>query len=308
VPASEPTEPTESAESTEEPALGPPGLPEGSPIVLPGRGRSFYRRVTGPPGSPTLLLLHGWTANSALNWFPSYATLARHFDVVAIDHRGHGRGIRSRRRFRLEDCADDAVALMDELGVDRFVPVGYSMGGPIAQLVWRRHPDRMSGLVLCSTSRYFVGSRPGDRAAAPMLGLASLIARATPGRWQRSLGQRLLAARYDQTDLGIWARQQVARNNPRMMVEAGQAIASFSSRPWIGGVDVPTAVLVSEYDSVVPPRRQHDLADAIPGAVAYSVYGDHAVCAADPDAFVPVLDEACREVIARGQARDQRAG
>ena len=94
------------------------------------------------------------------------------------------------------------MALADALGIDRFVPVGYSMGGPIAQLIWRRHPDRVSGLVLCATSRYFVGGRPGERAAAPMLGLASLVARATPAALHRSLGERLLAARYDETELG----------------------------------------------------------------------------------------------------------
>ncbi len=125
--------------ATDVAVVEPPGLPAGHPLELVGRGRTFYRRPAGPPGAPTLLLLHGWTANSALNWYPSYETLSRRFDVVAIDHRGHGRGIRSRRRFRLEDCADDAVALADALGIDRFVPVGYSMGGPVAQLIWRRH-------------------------------------------------------------------------------------------------------------------------------------------------------------------------
>jgi 3-oxoadipate enol-lactonase len=256
------------------------------------------------------MLLHGWTASSALNWYATFPTLARQFDVVAIDHRGHGRGIRTRRRFRLEDCADDVVALADHLGIDQFVAVGYSMGGPVAQLTWRRHRDRVSGLVLCSTARNFTGQRPGERAALPMLGLASLVARATPLRWQRSLGQRLLAGRYDQTELGRWALSEVERNNPRMIVEAGQAIAGFSSREWIGQVDVPTAVLVTEFDSVVPPRRQHALAAAIDGSVTYPVRGDHGVCALDPDQFVPVLDQACREVIERAQAhprdRDRR--
>ncbi len=298
------------SEPTSEPAeiVAPPGLPPGQRLRLEGRGHTYYRRLEGPPGAPTVLLLHGWTANSALNWFPSYRDLARHFDVVAIDHRGHGRGIRSRRRFRLEDCADDAVALADALGIDRFVPVGYSMGGPVAQLIWRRHPERVQGLVLCSTARNFVGQRPGERAAAPMLGLASLVARATPVRWQRSLGHRLLAGRYDQTDLGRWALSEVQLNNPRMIVEAGQAIATFSSRDWIGGVDVPTAVLVTEFDSVVPPRRQHALAAAIPGAVTHPVRGDHGVCAMDPDAFVPVLVQACAEVIEKAQVRERRAG
>lgn len=294
--------------ATDVAVVEPPGLPAGHPLELVGRGRTFYRRPAGPPGAPTLLLLHGWTANSALNWYPSYETLSRRFDVVAIDHRGHGHGIRSRRRFRLEDCADDAVALADALGIDRFVPVGYSMGGPVAQLIWRRHRQRVEGLVLCSTARNFVGQRPGERAAAPMLGLASLVARATPTRWQRSLGLRLATGRYDQSDLGRWALREVQRNDPRMIVEAGQALATFSSRQWIDGVDVPTAVLVSEFDSVVPPRRQHALAAAIEGAVVHPVRGDHGVCALDPDAFVPVLDQACAQVIEQAQARPRRAG
>ncbi|HEY5695927.1 MAG TPA: alpha/beta fold hydrolase, partial [Acidimicrobiales bacterium] len=86
-----------------------------------------------------------------MNWFPAYDALAEHCRVVALDHRGHGQGIRTARRFRLADCADDAVALADVLGIDRFIPVGYSMGGLIAQLTWHRHPDRVGGLVLGAT-------------------------------------------------------------------------------------------------------------------------------------------------------------
>ena len=93
-----------------------------------------------------------------------------------------------------------------------------------------------------------------------------------------------------------------------MIVEAGQALATFSSRDWISGVDVPTAVLVTEFDSVVPPRRQHALAAAIEGAVVHPVRGDHGVCALDPEAFVPVLDQACAQVIEQSQARPRRAG
>jgi pimeloyl-ACP methyl ester carboxylesterase len=296
------------AQAATSPAAPPPGLPEAQPVELPGRGRSSYRRAPGPKGAPTLLLLHGWTANSALNWFPSYPVLSQRFDVVAIDHRGHGGGIRTRRRFRLEDCADDAVALADVLGLNRFVAVGYSMGGPIAQLMWRRHRARVSGLVLCATSRYFLGSRPGERAAAPVLGVASLLARAAPARLHQRVGERIAAARADQSALGNWARGEIMRNDPRLVIEAGQALARFSSRDWIGGVDVPTAVVATELDSVVPPRRQHALAAAITGAVLYPVAGDHGVCAMDPDAFVPVLERACVDVTSREPARGRRVG
>ena len=81
------------------------------------------------------MLLHGWTATADLNWFMCYEQLGEHFRVIALDHRGHGRGIRTKRQFKLSDCADDAAALADQLGIEKFIPVGYSMGGTVAQLV-----------------------------------------------------------------------------------------------------------------------------------------------------------------------------
>jgi 3-oxoadipate enol-lactonase len=48
--------------------------------------------MEGPVGAPTLILLHGWTATADLNFFMCYRALSEHFRVIAIDHRGHGRG------------------------------------------------------------------------------------------------------------------------------------------------------------------------------------------------------------------------
>src|SRR5690606_5350054 len=128
--------------------------------MLAERGPLFVRDIAGPPGAPTVVLLHGWTASADLNWFTCYQPLSEHVRIVAFDHRGHGRGLRSRRTFRLEDCADDVAAVADELGIESFVPVGYSMGGPVAQLLWQRHRARVDGLVLCATAPYFAGRRP----------------------------------------------------------------------------------------------------------------------------------------------------
>ena len=116
-------------------------------------------RCPGPPGAPTVLLLHGWVATGGLNWFQSFETLGERFRVIAPDLRGHGQGIRSRRVFRLADCADDCAATLVELGTGPVIVVGYSMGGPIAQLLWRRHRDLVSGLVFCATSAGFMPNR-----------------------------------------------------------------------------------------------------------------------------------------------------
>src|SRR3954465_14508965 len=90
-----------------------PRLPYGRRMELPGRGTTFVRRVEGPPGAPTLLLLHGWMASGGLNWSRALDTLGQHLHAAAVDMRGHGRGIRNGRRFRLADCADDAAATLD---------------------------------------------------------------------------------------------------------------------------------------------------------------------------------------------------
>ena len=152
--------------------LDPPPLPPGRLVPLPGRGTTFVRELAGPPGAPTVILLHGWTVTADLNWFPSYGPLARRFRVLALDQRGHGRGLRSWRPFRLEDCADDVAALAQVTDTDRAIVIGYSMGGPVAQLVWRRHPELVEGLVLCATSARFVRD-PGERLLfASMMGLS----------------------------------------------------------------------------------------------------------------------------------------
>ncbi len=131
----------------------------GRSVVLPGRGTTFIRETPGPARASTLVLLHGLGATGGLNWRPAFDSLSRSFRVVAIDHRGHGRGISIREPFRLADCADDVAALADTLELERFVPVGYSMGGPIAQLIWHRHPDRVAGLVLCATACSFAPAK-----------------------------------------------------------------------------------------------------------------------------------------------------
>jgi len=278
-----------------------PPLPPGRVVDLPGRGRTFARIAEGPPGAPTLLLLHGWTANADLNWFRCFGHLRQRFNVVAIDHRGHGRGIRSRRPFSLSDCADDAAALVRQLGHDRVIAVGYSMGGPIAQLIWKRHRDLVEGLVLCATSRNFGRSAPERLMFTGMLGLSGVV-KLTPAGLRKRVAGRIFGSRWDRSPLGTWIAQELQRNDPGTILQAGYSIGRFSSADWIGRVDVPTAVLVTTYDQVVATRRQLRLAESIPGAEVIRVAGDHGVCVTDPGRFVPALLDGCTRVARKAAA------
>jgi 3-oxoadipate enol-lactonase len=275
--------------------IGTPGLPPGRAVDLPGRGRTFVRQLSGPEPAPTVVLLHGWTATADLNWVSCYDALAEAFNVVALDHRGHGRGLRSEQPFRLADCADDVAALVSALGLDRVVVVGYSMGGPIAQLMWQRHPHLVAGLVLCATSCTFGGTpretllfrvADGTAVVAGRVPLASLTRAAVGavGRWRALRGKPW------------WGFAEVANHDWAQIVEAGRELGRFDSREWIDDVDVPTAVVVTDLDEVVPVHRQLDLCRRLADASLHRVAGGHSVCTLEPERFLPALLDACHTV------------
>jgi pimeloyl-ACP methyl ester carboxylesterase len=288
-----------------EPVVGPP-LPLGRRVELPGRGITFFREVQGPPGAPTVLLLHGWLASAGLNWFTVFESLGEHYRVLAVDHRGHGRGLRTWRRFRLADCADDAAALVDVLGTGPVIAVGYSMGGPIAQLLWRRHPEQVAGLVLCATSTGFV---PVSRDRYVFISAMAALAGTTrvgqrigriPARWIREapwLAGLALPGRGRPESLRQWAAAEMRRHDPRMVLEAGAAVGNYTAKRWIGEVDVPTSVLVTTRDRAILPERQLEMAGAIPGAAVHEFDDGHLACA--KPAFATPLVTSCLHVTTR---------
>lgn len=260
-------------------------------VELPGRGRTSVREIQGPtPDAPTLVLLHGLAATGRLNWFTSLATLAERFRVIVVDHRGHGRGIRT-HHFRLVDCADDAVAVAEQLGVESLIAVGYSMGGPIAKLCWSRHPDRVRGLVLCATANHFMRPEARGLATAVFPGVvvsARLAPRFFLNRICEGMTRGLPAGeRRDR------ARAEIAASDPATLMQAARATIRFSSRDWASSIDVPTAVVITTKDQLVSPQRQRQLAESIPNAKIYRVSGDHLACVRSAGLFVPTLLEAC---------------
>ncbi len=266
-------------------------------VELPGRGVTRIWECPGPPGAQTLMLIHGVACTAELNWGKVFGPLAAHYRVVAADLRGHGDGISGGSWFRLEDCADDLAELARVIGTSRFVAVGCSMGGMVAQLLYRRHAPLVSGLVLCSTA--------GDVLGSPMEKLVGLaLPMATAAVWWNPvlhlvgadiLGPALLGP-IDDPATASWARAQWSRTSLATAVLAMQATCAFNSFGWLGQVDVPTAVVVTSRDRIVPAWRQRELARAIPGTTVHEVDADHAVCITAPQLFAPALLEACRSV------------
>jgi 3-oxoadipate enol-lactonase len=269
-------------------APGAPWLPPGRTVELPGIGTTFVRDSGGPAGAPTVLLLHGWAVTADLNFFTAYPALAARYRVVALDHRGHGRGIRPPGGIvRLPDCADDAVAVLDALEIDQATTVGYSMGGAIAQLVWYRHPERVSGLVLASTARHFQGGPISDlwyRSYTPLAHAVQRIDGPADALVRWRVDRRVRGA--ERSD---WMRSELEQVSPAGLLSSMRSVGRFRSTRWIGGVDVPTSVIITTRDRTVPSRRQRGLAAAIDGAASFEVDGPHDSIVSRADAYVAQL-------------------
>jgi len=276
------------------------GVPEGRIVDLPGRdGSTFVVDMPGPtPDAPTVVLLHALGCTAYLTWAPLLETLNQDYRVVAFDLRWHGRGIRS-PKFRFEDCADDVPAVMDALGIEQAVVVGYSMGGAIAQLTWVRHRHRVSGLVLCSTARNYRGGL-GERMFFPFM----TAAMDPMSSFLLEKVERIAAGlpdlpSADAADLSAWGMNEVRSTSAWTMPAALGELGRFNSKSWITGVDVPTAVVITEKDRAIPARRQHRLGASIPGAQVYGVEGGHTSLFMRADRWQPVFLEALAGVVAR---------
>ena len=277
----------------------PPALPPGRVELLAGRGEVFLRQAEGPPGVPPVLLLHGWTATADLNWWRAYPAVATIAPLVAVDHRGHGRGLRSEETFSLEAAADDAAALIEHLGIGPVVVCGYSMGGPISMLLWQRHPHLVAGIVLEATALEWRASLR-ERLIWRTMGLLEYALRIGPSR---GLLERVLREAIDQApDLAPhrpWLKAELGRGDPTEIANAGRALGKYDSRGFAGSVDVPAAVVVTTKDRLVRPRKQRALAEAIPGARTFELAGDHDVCLVSPEDFAAVTVAALTDVLGR---------
>lgn len=284
-----------------------PELPEGSLVDLPGRGKVFAVDTGAPyPDAPTLLLFHGLATTSYLTWFTSIAELRPHYRLVMLDQRWHGRGIHS-DRFDLVDCADDAAALLEVLGIDEVVAVGYSMGGALAQVFWRRHGDRTAGLVLASTAACWRANL-GDALFYPLLGAANAALRSHYCHRVGLLHGSLPEIPPPGTDMSTWAWAEFRSTSAWALPEVLGALGKFDARAWLPEIDVPTAVVVTARDRAIATSRQREMAAGIKGARVFEAPGGHTSVVFDVERWRPLFLEAVADVVARTRRQKTSSG
>jgi pimeloyl-ACP methyl ester carboxylesterase len=262
-------------------------LPPLRSIEFPGGTGQAMARVA--LGTTPVLLLHGRAITADFNFCHLMTPVAQRFGVIAMDLRGHGRGLplSPTQRFSITQCADDAAALLDALGVERVVACGYSLGGPIGLEFARRHRDRIAGLILQATALSF--HSPSDRVGCLVLrGLRPLAHRS------RGIGQSLPLHYFNRVrdDNPItaawwpWLRGELVSCHPRVIVDAILAEYAFNFRPHLATVaGLPTVVVITGRDRAVAPRDQHLMAQLLDAAVL-EIDTDHDVFLTEPDTYI----------------------
>jgi pimeloyl-ACP methyl ester carboxylesterase len=267
-------------------------MPPARTVTVPGRGE-FFLRDTGGDG-PAVMLLHGWMATADLNWWAVYGDLVQAgYRVLAIDHRGHGRGLRPLTPFRISDCAADAAEVLKELGLAPALIVGYSMGGAIAQTMAQRHPEAVEGVVLSGTAQHW--QDPRTRRAFKTMGVMGFSISVAPRLFW---GAGLRRAGLRQNERTAWLQSELMRHSARDLAEAGRELGRFDSRPWLGTVRAPISVLITTRDELVPVHKQRELAAAAGGTV-FEAPLSHLEVGWRGEDYDPQLIEALRTVSSR---------
>ncbi len=230
-------------------------------------GVGIHYEVTGD--GPPVVLLHSFLCSGTM-WREQVKPLARHWRVINIDARGHGRSGRVERPFTLYDMVDDSTAVLDDAEIERAVWVGLSIGGMVALRAALRTPDRVAGLILIDTD---AGVESGFkrvkyralRAAARVFGIRPLV----PQIRRQMFGSTTRKQRPEM--VAEWSRRFAEADLPSMLRTLDALLDRDDLGPELSRIDVPTLVLVGAEDVALPPARSRAIAARLPNGTCREI-------------------------------------
>jgi len=242
---------------------------------------NLYHRIDGPEDAPVLVLSNSIGTTHEL-WDLQIAAFAERFRVLRYDQLGHGRSEVPPGPYTVEGLGGELLALLDELGIERFSYCGLSLGGAVGQWLGATVPERIDRLLLAGTSAYFgTPERWIERAALVRAGGLAKVAAGSMERWFTA-------------DFGGWVhwRDALAATPPEGYASCCDALALWDFRNELIGVSVPTLVIVGAQDPATTPADAELIADAIPGAKLVVIpHAAHLLNVEQPEAFTAaVLD------------------
>ena len=249
--------------------------------VAPSDGSPLFYESWGERGALTPVLFCDGIGCDGYVWRYLRADLPERFGLHP-HYRGHGRTAAPKdpRRIAIEDLADDVACVLDDALVERAVLVGHSMGVQVALETYRRHADRVAGLVLvCGAPSHPLKTFRGSAALEELLptiqkwihrvpGVINRVTRLVlPTRIAYEIASRLEIRReLVEPDDFMPYLEGMARIDSRLFLAMLSAAGSHSADDLLPEVAVPTLVIAAERDGFTPPERGRAMAAAIPAA------------------------------------------
>jgi diacylglycerol O-acyltransferase len=245
-----------------------------------------------------VVLLHGLGATSGLQFAPTMNQLGEEFRVLALDMRTVS-SLPEGPRGLFENVADDVAAVLGSCEVPQAIVLGYSIGGLVARVLVRRHPELVAGLVFAATfdrvseARWMVPARAAGSAAGLLTRLPRWLGGTPAGEPLDSPRDELAGG------LARWLIGEVGKLRPAVLAAAIRD-AVHVPLPTVAELgDRPLAFIVTTRDRLIPARWQRSFAATAPDAPVFEVAAGHAASGLSPQHFGPAAVDACRSVASR---------
>lgn len=217
-------------------------------------------------GEKPILLIHGYAVNGGM-FMPVEELWARHFRLLIPDLRGYGSAWQMPGPYTFAQRVQDLLELIEYYSLSDYVVLGYSMGGLIAQMLYRENPKGISHLILSATYAY-----------KPQTALERLQGALLPGILRTNLATfaatildnfifpELISQDALTQEFLSWYKRTLRQNRPQVLLSDARELFSFDSRPYLKKIQVPTLIISGERDLLVPPHHAKELAQNIPRA------------------------------------------
>jgi pimeloyl-ACP methyl ester carboxylesterase len=264
------------------------------PVWTPIRYAIAY--TVGGRGGVDLLFITGFVGHLEIG--PSLPLAQRFWDrvasfarIIAFDKRGMGLSDRDPDSYALENISDDAIAVLDALGLERTAVFGVSEGGAAATMLAATHPDRVSAMV-----QYGTYARVSQARDYPE-GIPAERTRVFWGRMLETWGEPATVDLWAPSMAGDpelrdwWARLMRSGASPGSARAVGLMYEELDVRPLLSSVRAPTLVMYRSGDRIVPPPLTKTVADGVPGSRLVELPGRDHLFLVDHDALVEEMEE-----------------
>ncbi|MEZ0059477.1 3-oxoadipate enol-lactonase [Bradyrhizobium elkanii] len=232
-----------------------------------------------------LVFVHGFTTTAEF-WREQVEAFSARHQMVRINLPGHGRSPRPEdRSYTIDAFVEDVLKVYRALAIESAVLVGLSMGGTVAQNFALAYPERVRALVLVGATPHGLGADVNVDNVLKAIDDLGVVA-ASQKVIERSFASVASPALVD------FAKTEVAQTPAFVARQAITSLNASDTRAKLGGIGVPTLVVVGEDDIITPPSESQALANGIPNSQLHSVrWAGHFPMLEQPEAFNRLLDD-----------------